>query len=105
MGHDHSHTHTHSHDGCEHTHTHSHPHSHACHEHHTHSHESVAAGDSTKVLALLQYMLDHNVHHCSELKELCDSLSGEAQHQLLHAVEDFDSANAHLQKVVDELSK
>lgn len=106
MGHDHSHTHTHTHDGVEHTHTHSHPHDHAGHEHHTHSHDAAGvSGDSAKVLALLTYMLDHNVSHCAELKDLCGALSGEAQHQLLHAVECFDHANAHLKQVVDELSK
>jgi len=31
--------------------------------------------------------------------------SGEAQHQLLHAVEDFDTANAHLAKAIEELKK
>jgi hypothetical protein len=50
-------------------------------------------------------MLDHNIHHCAELKDLAAILSGEAQHQLLHAVEDFDTANAHLAKAIEELKK
>ena len=109
--HEHEHTHTHTHDGVEHTHTHSHPHEHTHdhehdhdHEHaHTHTHDIPAEGD--KQLAVLTYMLEHNVHHCAELKDMAAALEGEAQHQLLHAIEDFDSANAHLAKCVAELKK
>ena len=50
-------------------------------------------------------MLEHNVHHCAELKELAAGLSGEAQHQLLHAVEAFEEANGHLARAVEELKK
>ena len=126
--HEHEHTHTHTHDGVEHTHTHTHGHEHThshdehehdhahchCHDHehdhaheHTHSHDhdhgQTYGGDKT--LAVLTYMLDHNIHHCAELKDLAAALSGEAQHQLLHAVEDFDTANAHLAKAIEELKK
>ena len=109
MEHSHEHTHTHTHDGVEHTHTHDHTHDHP-HDHdhgHTHTHEHVHAsgeGDG-KVLAVLTYMLDHNVHHCGELKEMAASLSGEAQHQLLHAVEAFEEANTHLSRAIDELKQ
>lgn len=96
------HSHTHTHDGVEHTHTHDHPHDHA--HSHTHDHDHAAAGDE-KVVAVLTYMLEHNVHHCAELKEMAGSLSGEAQHQLLHAVEAFEEANAHLSKAVAALKQ
>lgn len=104
MEHNHEHTHTHIHDGVEHTHTHSHPHDHEGHEH-THDHVHAGAQGEEKTLAVLTYMLDHNVHHCGELKELAQALSGEAQHQLLHAVEHFDEANEHLAKAIAELKK
>ena len=103
MEHSHEHTHTHTHDGVEHTHTHDHPHDHG----HTHSHDhshAAAAGDG-KTVAVLTYMLEHNEHHCGELKELAAALSGEAQHQLLHAVEAFEEANGHLAKAVEELKQ
>ena len=110
MEHNHEHTHVHSHGGAEHTHVHSHAHDHAhphTHDHdhvgHDHSHGAVEGGEKT--LAVLTYMLDHNIHHCAELKDLASILSGEAQHQLLHAVEDFDTANAHLAKAIEELKK
>ena len=101
MEHSHEHTHTHTHDGVEHTHTHDHPHDHG----HTHSHDhshAAAAGDG-KTVAVLTYMLEHNEHHCGELREMAAGLSGEAQHQLLHAVEAFEEANSHLAKAVEEL--
>ena len=56
-------------------------------------------------MAVLTYMLEHNVHHCAELKEMAAGLSGEAQHQLLHAVEAFEEANSHLSKAVEELKQ
>ena len=107
--HEHEHTHTHTHDGVEHTHTHSHGHEHThSHDHshgHSHDHDHGHTHGGDKTLAVLTYMLDHNIHHCAELKDLAAILSGEAQHQLLHAVEDFDTANAHLAKAIEELKK
>ena len=92
--HDHHHEHIHSHDGVEH----SHPHTHDGEHVHTHD----AGG---KNLAVLTYMLDHNIHHCAELKEMAAGLTGEAQHQLLHAVEAFDEANHYLHHAIEELKK
>ena len=97
MDHEHTHDahfHEHTHGGVSHTHSHSHE--------HTHEHVPV---EGEKVLALLTYMLDHNIHHCAELKDLGASLSGEAAHQLLHAVEAFDEANGHLAAAIEELKK
>ena len=94
--HDHPHDHDHVHGGDGHTHD---------HDHGPHSHAGAGAAEGEKTLAVLGYMLDHNVHHCAELKDLAASLSGEAQHQLLHAVEAFDEANDHLAKAVAELKK
>ena len=88
----------------EHIHEHDHPHSHS-HDH-PHPHEHVHAGEGEgKVVAVLNYMLEHNVHHCAELKEMAATLSGEAQHQLFHAVEAFEEANGHLARAVEELKK
>ena len=107
MEHNHEHTHTHTHDGVEHTHTHTHPHLHPHgQESHAHRHDAVEIqGDPDKILAVLTYMLEHNVHHCAELKELANELGGEAQHQLFHAIEAFDQANDHLARAVGELKK
>ena len=97
MEHTHEHAHPHTHDGMEHTHTHDHSHS--------HDHTHVGAAEGGKTVAVLTYMLEHNEHHCGELRELAAALSGEAQHQLLHAVEAFDAANGHLAKAVAELKQ
>ena len=108
------HEHLHQHEGCphdhphdhhhEHPHDHDHPHDHPHDHHHEHPHDHAPL-EGDKVLALLTYMLDHNVHHCAELKELGASLTGEAAHQLHHAVEDFEQANRHLSAAIEEMKK
>ncbi len=87
----------HEHDTHTHEHTHTHDHGHD----HVHSHD--LPGDKTA--ALLQYMLDHNIHHAAELNDIAQQLSGEARHQLLHAVESFDQANGYLSAALELLKK
>jgi len=93
----HSHEHTHPGEAAPHTHTHEHGHD------HEHTHSLDMPGDKTT--ALLQYMLDHNIHHAAELNDIAQQLSGEAQHQLLHAVESFDQANGYLSAALELLKK
>ncbi|MCI9507638.1 MAG: cobalt transporter [Oscillospiraceae bacterium] len=81
------------------THTHDHTHDHG----HDHVHSHDLPGDKTA--ALLQYMLDHNIHHAAELNDIAQQLSGEARHQLLHAVESFDQANGYLSAALELLKK
>ena len=54
-------------------------------------------------MALLKYMLDHNIHHAKELSDLADRLGGEAQHQLMHAVEAFDQGNGYLAAALEHM--
>ena len=94
MGH-HDHEHFHAH-----THEHSHEHSHD----HEHEHLHAEGGSvSPETVAVLQYMLDHNIHHAAELNDLAQQLTGEAQHQMLHAVEAFDQANGYLSAALELL--
>ncbi len=89
----------------EHFHAHSHEHSHD-HHHHHHDHEHLHAEGgsvSPETVAVLQYMLDHNIHHAAELNDLAQQLTGEAQHQMLHAVEAFDQANGYLSAALELL--
>ena len=60
---------------------------------------------SEQTIAVLQYMLEHNIHHAKELSDMAGGLSGEARHQLLHAVESFDQANGYLSAALEELKK
>lgn len=88
-------------------HTHEHVHEHA-HDHghgHTHEHAHGGAVSGEQAVALLQYMLDHNIHHAAELSDLAGQFSGEAAHQLLHAVESFDQGNGYLSAALDLLKK
>ena len=80
---------------------------HLGHDHeHTHDHPHVHSDmPKDQVVAVLQYMLDHNVHHAGELSDMADQLTGEAHHQLLHAVESFDQANGYLSAALEELRK
>ena len=81
----------------EHTHDHAHEHTHEGDHQHAHGGE--------KAVAVLKYMLDHNIHHAAELSDLARQFDGEAQHQLLHAVESFDQANGYLSAALEELKK
>ena len=73
---------------------------------HTHDHPHVHPDmPAEKVTALLQYMLEHNIHHAGELSDMAGQLTGEARHQLLHAVESFDQANGYLSAALEELKK
>ena len=94
--HDHEHAHSGAHT---HTHTHSHPHTHE----HSHEHPGSHTHDGAQALAVLQYMLDHNIHHAGELSDMAGQLTGEARHQLLHAVESFDQANGYLSAALELL--
>ena len=88
----------------EHFHAHSHDHSHGHHHHHDHEHLHAEGGSvSPETVAVLQYMLDHNIHHAAELNDLAQQLTGEAQHQMLHAVEAFDQANGYLSAALELL--
>ena len=89
--HDHEHEHVHGH---AHGQSHSHPHT------HDHPHGEAAAMSFEETLALLGYMLDHNMHHCEELKGISEKLSSEgkaeAAETLLLGTKLFDQANEKL---------
>lgn len=83
---------------------HEHAHDGHIHEHtHTDGHDHAHGGE--QALAVLRYMLDHNVHHAAELEDLARQFDGEARHQLLHAVESFDQANGYLSAALELLNE
>ena len=49
--------------------------------------------------------VDHNIHHAGELSDIAKQFTGEAQHQLLHAVESFDEANGYLSAALELLTE
>ena len=127
--HSHTHTHEHTHDGVTHTHEpahshehdHVHPHAHdhlheAGHEHH-HSHDcgGNCAGCATacnhtpmeELMALMQYMANHNAAHARELAELAVQLDKAGNHpayeQVMAAVSDFEKGNLRLTAVLASL--
>lgn len=80
----------------------------------THSHAQVAdhvhgGGDTSmeELLALMQFMVDHNDAHAQELASLADQLQeagkGRAYKQIMDAVSDFDMGNATLNAVLQSL--
>ena len=87
----------HEHDVNGHEHTHEHTHS------HSHTHGEAVSGE--QAVALLQYMLDHNIPLPAELSDLAGQFSGEVEHQLLHAVESFDQGNGYLSAALELLKK
>lgn len=102
--HEHTHSHGHSHD---HDHDHSHSHDHD-HDHHDHSHEhGHDHSRMEELLALMNYMVGHNVSHAEELANLAMQLKQEgndaAYEQVMDAVADFDSGNKKLAAVLNGL--
>ena len=132
-GHDHPHTHTHTHehthDGVTHSHAHDHVHEHG-HEHphehehlhdhgeaHSHSHDcgGQCAGCASQcqhtpmeeLMALMQYMANHNAAHARELADLAIQLEKAGNHaafeQVMAAVSDFEKGNLRLSAVLASL--
>ena len=127
--HEHTHTHEHTHDGVAHTHEHSHAHSHDHvhpheydqlhgHDHahdHTHQcshdcHSCASACSHTpmeELLALMQYMVNHNAAHAKELADLASQLEKAGSHaayeQVMAAVSDFEKGNMRLSLVLTSL--
>ena len=124
-GHTHSHTHEHTHDGVTHTHAHDHEHAHSHahpHEHdhlhgegHTHDHSHECNSDChtcggcnhtpmEELMALMQYMVNHNAAHAKELADLAAQLekagNKTAFEQVMAAVSDFEKGNLRLATVL-----
>jgi len=127
--HAHEHTHEHTHDGVAHTHAHAHEHEHT-HEHphdhehlhdhgHAHSHSHDCAGGCSgcaskcehtpmeELMALMQYMANHNAAHAKELADLASQLDKAGNHaafeQVMAAVSDFEKGNMRLSMVLASL--
>ena len=128
--HDHSHTHEHTHDGVAHSHEHTHAHSHdhehphthehlheeGHHHHHHHDHEHNCGGSCgscaskcehtpmDELMALMQYMVNHNAAHAKELADLAAQLDKAGNHaafeQVMAAVSDFEKGNMRLSMVL-----
>lgn len=127
--HTHEHSHEHTHDGVAHTHPHTHSHQHT-HEHphdhdhlhaqgeaHNHSHDcggscaGCAGGcehtPMEELMALMQYMANHNAAHAKELADLAVQLEKAGNHaayeQVMAAVSDFEKGNMRLSVVLASL--
>lgn len=89
----------HDHD-CGHTHEHEHEPS------HDHSHPDTPRDE---LIALMRYMVGHNVSHTNELKELAHKLShtgdSEACAKVLDAVLDYETGNQKLAESLEQLQK
>ena len=128
--HEHTHSHEHTHDGVTHTHEHCHSHEHGHahpHEHdnlhgegHTHDHSHECGSSCTgccggcntptlmeELVALMQYMTNHNAAHAHELAELAVRLEDAGNHaafeQVMAAVSDFEKGNMRLAAVLASL--
>ena len=127
--HEHTHTHVHTHDGVAHEHEHSHAHEHDHthpheHEHlhgegHTHDHSHGCEGHChscasqcqhtpmEELMALMQYMVNHNAAHANELAQLAKQFqvagNGAAYEQVMAAVSDFEKGNMRLSVVLSSL--
>ena len=116
----HSHHHEHEHENgccCGHDHDHDHGHDHGhCHDHghdhgHCHDHEGGCCchKEQDETLALLTYMLDHNVHHAAELEAVAAELRKKgktaAADMIDKGVMDFQTANMRLKVALSMLAE
>ena len=87
-------------------HTHDHPHTHE--QEHTHDHPHTAE-PRDELIALMRYMVGHNVSHTNELKELAHKLANtgdsEACAQILDAVQNYETGNQKLAASLEQLQK
>ena len=116
--HSHSHEHTHA-DGTTHTHEHEHVHEHP----HGHEHPQAACPGAAscnadcngcemdpraEIVALMQYMVNHNAAHANELAQLAGRLKDigdvTAFEQVMQAVSDFEKGNMRLSTVLAALN-
>lgn len=128
--HEHTHVHTHA-DGTTHEHAHAHEHEHG-HEHphahdqlheagvaHEHSHNCEGHCDHCatqcehtpmeELMALMQYMANHNAAHTKELADLAVQLENAGNHsayeQVMAAVSDFEKGNMRLSAILASLKE
>ena len=100
--HDHDHEHHHHHD-----HSHDHSHDHGC----AHSCQSCGTPcehtPMEELMALMQYMTNHNAAHARELADLAVQLqkagNPSAYEQVMAAVSDFEKGNMRLSVVLNSL--
>ena len=118
VGHAHSHSHEHTHVH-EHEHTHPHDHEQLHGEGHAHNHSHDCGGQCAscgskcehtpmeELVALMQYMVNHNTAHANELAQLAQQLkkagADAAYEQVLAAVSDFEKGNLRLSTVLASL--
>ena len=114
-GHDHAHPHEHDHlHGEGHAHDHDHGCACGCDHEHTHSHECGSCGCGCgshtpieELMALMNYMVNHNAAHAKELADLAVQLeklgNRVAYEQVMAAVSDFEKGNLRLGVVLASL--
>ena len=97
-----AHFHSHSHGGGVHYHSHSHGHD------HDHSH-GTADTPMEELVALVKYMVGHNVAHAEELAGLAQKLDDAGNHsayrRIMDAVVNYDVGNATLAAVLEDLTQ
>jgi len=110
--HDHLPGHHHDHDHHHHDHEHDHH-----HHDHAHSHECTGSCQGCasqcehtpmeELMALMQYMANHNAAHAKELADLASQLDKAGNHmayeQVMAAVSDFEKGNLRLSMVLASL--
>lgn len=80
-----------------------------CHcDHHDHSHNDSFT-DNDQALALMSYMLDHNIHHAEELHDMAHKLEASGMNEASDYVHDalhyYAHGNEMLEKAVAAMKK
>ena len=79
------------------------------HDHHHHHHDHAPAENAAEMTAILTYMLQHNIHHAEELKNMSATLAEKgmqaASMELLESVRFFEQGNEKLAAVLELVKK
>ena len=104
--HDQDHEHAHAH-GLAHTHGHEHTHDHSCDHNCGGCASQCEHTPMEELMALMQYMANHNAAHAKELADLASQLDKAgnrmAYEQVMAAVSDFEKGNLRLSMVLASL--
>ena len=84
-----------------HEHEHDHDHAHHCHPH-SHEHTGDKPMSPEEVLALLNYMLDHNRSHAEELHNIAHALEKQGKHDAAALVGDAVHYFGHCNDKLEE---
>ena len=70
---------------------------------HMHNHNDVEISSHEELVALVKYMLSHNISHTNELEQLASKLDN--NENIHKAIESYNNGNDYLAKLLEEIGE